>query len=85
MRKLIEELNLKKLVTNKNIRNLKDKVKIEKLSINFYDKMLLMKLICVEHMINKFKKFKRIHLRYDRLTTVIFMASLLIIIKNTGL
>ena len=57
LRKLIEELNLK------------NKVKIDKLNINFYDKMLLMKRICVEHMINKFKKFK----------SFIFMASLLII------
>ncbi len=38
----MEELNFKKLVTNKNIRNLKDKVKIDKLNIN-YDKMLLKK------------------------------------------
>ena len=66
LRILINELNLKKLVTNKNIRILKDKAKIDKLNINFYDKMLLRKRICVEHMINKFKKFKRIHLRYDR-------------------
>jgi hypothetical protein len=43
LRNLIEKLNLKKLVTNKNIRNLKDKVKIDKLNINFYDKMLLRK------------------------------------------
>ena len=40
LRVLIDELNLKKLVTNKNIRNLKDKAKIDKLNINFYDKML---------------------------------------------
>ena len=32
----------------------KDKVKIDKLNINFYDNMLL-KNLCVEHMINKFK------------------------------
>ena len=55
------------LNTQKNIRNLivlrsniccrnldKDKVKIDKLNINFYDNMLL-KNVCVEHMINKFK------------------------------
>ena len=35
-----------KLVTNKNIRNLKDKVKIEQLKMNLYDKMLLIKRMC---------------------------------------
>ena len=84
LQNLIKKLNFKKLVTNKNIRNLKDKIKI-----NLYDKMLLRKRICVEHSINKFKKFKRIHLRYDRYSehfkSYIFMASILIIIKNTGL
>ena len=51
----LQKLNLKKLVTNKNIRNLKDKVKIEQLKMNLYDKMLLRKRICVEHVINKYK------------------------------
>ena len=49
--------------------------------------MLLRKRICVEHMINKFKKFKRIQLRYDRyienFKSFIFTSALLIIIKNT--
>jgi len=61
LQKLTGKLNLKKLVTNKNIRNLRDKVKIGQLKMNLYDKMLLRKRICVEHVINKYKKFKRIH------------------------
>ncbi len=52
-------------------------------------KILIRKRIFAEHMIYKFKKFKRIHLRYDcyskNFKSFIFMASLLIIIKNTGL
>jgi hypothetical protein len=40
--KINRRIKFKKLVTNKNIRNLKDKVKIDKLNIN-YDKMLLKK------------------------------------------
>jgi len=87
LQQLIKKLNLKKLITNKNIRNLKDKIKIDKLKISLYDKMLLRKRICVEHMINKFKKFKRIQLRYDRyienFKSFIFTSALLIIIKNT--
>jgi len=89
LQQLIKKLNLKKLITNKNIRNLKDKIKIDKLKISLYDKMLLRKRICVEHMINKFKKFKRIQLRYDRyienFKSFIFTSALLIIIKNTGI
>jgi hypothetical protein len=40
---LVKELNFKKLITNKNIRNLKDISKIQKLILNKYEKMLLKK------------------------------------------
>jgi hypothetical protein len=65
LHKLVKELKFKKLITNKNIRNLKDKTKIKKLKLNKNDKMLLKKRVCIEHVINKFKQFKRIQLRYD--------------------
>ena len=49
--------------------------------------MLLKKRGCVEYVINKFKQFKKIQLRYDRYSknfiSYIFMSALLIVIKNT--
>ena len=75
LQKLTEKLNLKKLVTNKNIRNLlvllcktccrnlDKKIKIKQLEMNLYDKMLLRKRLCVEHVINKYKKFTRLALQ----------------------
>ena len=60
LHKLVKELKFKKLITNKNIRNLKDKTKINKIKLNKYDKMLLKKRVCIEHVINKFKQYKRI-------------------------
>ncbi len=54
----------KDVITNKNIRNCKDKENLETLTL--YEKMLLRKRICVEHVINRFKKFKRINIRFDR-------------------
>ena len=84
---LIKELNFKNMITNKNIRNLKDISKLDNLKLNKYNKMLLKKRGCVEHVINKFKQFKKIQLRYDRYSknfiSYIFMSALLIVIKNT--
>jgi len=96
------------MITNKNIRNLKDVSKLDNLKLNKYNKMLLKKRGCVEHsiknfvfiearlkelrsfnkhVINKFKQFKKIQLRYDRYSknfiSYIFMSALLIVIKNT--
>lgn len=97
------------MITNKNIRNLKDISKLDSLKLNKYDKMLLKKRGCVEHsrkktlfflearlkelrsfnkhVINRFKQFKKIQLRYDRYSknfiSYIFMSALSIVIKNT--
>jgi hypothetical protein len=87
LHKLVKELKFKKLITNKNIRNLKDKTKIKKIKLNKYDKMLLKKRVCIEHVINKFKQYKRIQLRYDRnsenFKSYVFMTALSIVIQNT--
>jgi hypothetical protein len=37
------------MITNKNIRNLKDISKLDNLKLNKYNKMLLKKRGCVEH------------------------------------
>jgi hypothetical protein len=37
------------MITNKNIRNLKDVSKLDNLKLNKYNKMLLKKRECVEH------------------------------------
>jgi len=50
------------VITNKNIRNCKDKEKLKTLTLTLYEKMLLRKRICVEHVINRFKKFKRLNI-----------------------
>jgi hypothetical protein len=75
------------MITNKNIRNLKDISKLDSLKLNKYDKMLLKKRGCVKHVINRFKQFKKIQLRYDRYSknfiSYIFMSALSIVIKNT--
>jgi|LauGreDrversion4_1035100.scaffolds.fasta_scaffold199720_1 hypothetical protein len=96
------------MITNKNIRNLKDVSKLDNLKLNKYNKMLLKKRGCVEHsiknfvfiearlkerssfnkhVINRFKQFKKIQLRYDRYSknfiSYIFMSALSIVIKNT--
>jgi hypothetical protein len=90
------------MITNKNIRNLKDISKLDK-----YDKMLLKKRGCVEHsrknfvfleprlkerssfnkhVINRFKQFKKIQLRYEcyskNFISYIFMSTLSIVIKK---
>ena len=48
--------------------------------------MLLKKRVCIEHVINKFKQFKRIQLRYDRhsknFKSYVFMTALSIVIQN---
>lgn len=84
---LIKELQFKKLITNKNIRNLKDKEKIKNLKLDLYDKMVLKKRSCVEHVFNNFKNFKRIQLRYDRyidnFKSYVYLSALLITIKKT--
>ena len=51
---LIKELNFKNMITNKNIRNLKDISKLDNLKLNKYNKMLLKKRGCVEHSIKNF-------------------------------
>ena len=75
------------MITNKNIRNLKDISKLDNLKLNKYNKMLLKKRGCVEHVINRFQQFKKIQLRYDRYSknfiSYIFMSALSIVIKNT--
>ena len=85
LRELTKKLNLKDVVTNKNIRNCKDKNKINDLQMTLYEKMLLRKRICVEHVINKFKKIKRLNIRFDRyskhFSNFIYMGALLIILK----
>jgi hypothetical protein len=42
------------MITNKNIRNLKDISKLDNLKLNKYNKMLLKKRGCVEHSIKNF-------------------------------
>lgn len=89
LRELSKKLKLKDVITNKNIRNCKDKEKLKTLTLSLYEKMLLRKRICVEHVINRFKKFKRINIRFDRYSkhfiNFIYMGALLIIFKCTKL
>ena len=42
------------MITNKNIRNLKDISKLDNLKLNKYNKMLLKKRGCVEYSIKNF-------------------------------
>lgn len=89
LRELARKLKLKKVITNKNIRNIKDKTKIDALQIPLYDKLLLRKRICVEHVINRFKKIKRLNIRFDRysafFSNFVYMGALLIILRITKL
>ena len=98
---LIKELNFKKMITNKNIRNLKDTSKLDSLKLKkrgcvehsrkktlFFLEARLKELRSFnKHVINRFKQFKKIQLRYDRYSknfiSYIFMSTLSIVIKNT--
>ncbi len=89
LRELSKKLKLKDVITNKNIRNCKDKEKLKTLTLTLYERLLLRKRICVEHVINRFKKFKRINIRFDRyskhFSNFIYLGALLIIFKCTKL
>ena len=85
LKKKVIDLKLGKLITPKNIRN----SKTSNIEINLYEKLLLKKRISIEHTINKYKQFKRCQLRYDKniktFNSFIFMVSLIILIKHSGI
>jgi hypothetical protein len=56
-----------KLITPHNIRNTKNKKKIKKRYNTLKDKILLKQRTGVEHLINKYKKFRRVYIRYEKL------------------
>lgn len=66
LKNLAVNLNLGFVLAPTNIRNTKNITKIENNKYNPIDKMLLKSRICVEHIINNYKKFKKISIRYDK-------------------
>ena len=82
LRELVAKLNFNKIVTGKNIRNTKNKEKIEASQNTFYEHMLLKKRICIEHLIGNLKSFKKIQLRYERhiktFKSFVYLANLII-------
>ena len=85
IRDKLKNLKIGKLLTPKNKRNTKNKIKNQKL--DFTEKMILNKRISVEHTINRYKQFKRLNNRYDKKSknfqTFLFIASLLIFNSKT--
>ena len=75
-----------KLITPTNIRNTKNKAKIKRRFNTLYEKLLLNKRINVEHLINKYKNFKRLYIRYDKYLKnyegYVYLASLILLLKN---
>ena len=59
-------INIGKLLTARNKRNIKDKNKLEALKLSDKEKELLKKRIKVEHINAQLKKYKRLSLRYDK-------------------
>ncbi len=85
MRDKVDELKLGRLLTHKNIRNVKHK---DIKDIYIMDEYLLLKQrINVEH--SEYKKYKRCQLRYDRqlntFSSFVYLASLKILIKKIGM
>jgi len=54
------------LLSPKNKRNIKDKIKLQKIEYSLIEKQILKSRNGVEYTFNKFKKYKRIQLRYDK-------------------
>jgi hypothetical protein len=83
---IITNMGNGKLITPPNIRNTKDKQKIKKRYNNLKDKILLKQRTGVEHLINKYKKFRRVYIRYDKYVknynSYVYLASLIILLKN---
>jgi hypothetical protein len=89
LKNLAVNLNLGFVLAPTNIRNTKNITKIENNKYNPIDKMLLKSRICVEHIINNYKKFKKISIRYDKYNinykSYLFLASIFILLKKTNL
>ena len=89
LKNLAVNLNLGFVLAPTNIRNTKNITKIENNKYNLIDKMLLKSRICVEHVINNYKKFKKISIRYDKYNinyrSYLFLASIFILLKKTNL
>jgi hypothetical protein len=89
LKNLAVNLNLGFVLAPTNIRNTKNITKIENNKYNLTDKMLLKSRICVEHIINNYKKFKKISIRYDKYNinykSYLFLASIFILLKKTNL
>ena len=86
LRDKVDELQLGKLLTHKNIRNGKHKEIKDIYTMGEY--LLLKQRINVEHSICEYKKYKRCQLRYDRqlntFSSFVYLASLKILIKKIG-
>ena len=85
----IKCLKLGKLLAVKNIRNTKDINKINAIKYNLVDNMILKSRICVEHILNHFKQYKRLAVRYDKYSnnykTFLYFAALFILVKKTNI
>jgi transposase len=84
IRNKLEELNLGRLITKKNIRNTKNK--LDKFKLSNKEKKYLIKRYKIELTNNKLKQYKRINIRYDKYSTnfikFILLAVIDIIIKE---
>ena len=89
IRNKMKELKLGNILTGTNLRNTKDINKINERAHTFKEKMVLKTRIRIEHIINIYKKFKRLHIRYDKYVnnykSYLYFASIIIIIRKTNM
>ena len=83
-----KEKNFGKLLTSRNKRNTKDKSKLDKMKLTLPEFMLLQKRISVEHLILKFKKMKKLEMRYEKKSSnykhFAYFAALSIVLNKTN-
>ena len=66
LRYQVKEILDSELLAPKNKRNIKDETKLREIEYSLIEKQILKSRNGVEYAFNKFKKYKRIQLRYDK-------------------
>ena len=88
LREKLSAIKFGQLITPKNKRNTKNKIKLESIKLLAEEKNLLKKRIKIEHTNAYLKQYKRIAIRYDKYTTnyinFIYLACISIIISSTS-
>jgi transposase len=86
IRNKLKDMNLGKLLSHRNKRNIKDKKKLENIKLLPSEKELLKKRIKIEHTNAHLKLYRRLSIRYDKYSSnymlFLYLACYDIILKN---